>query len=169
MGIETALMVGMVASAATAAVSTYGAVQQAKAEQDAAYQQEVELNKIAASEASDAALRADKKAAEAMAAMEAMGGFGSYNDTRLQLEMAGLKGLDLARIESNRSRQAAQLYAARKSLANQAVNATIKGVGQMVGSVANYYGSMGLLDAQKTAQVAELENVQNLGSTTAVK
>ncbi len=155
--------IGLIVSAASAAVSTYGAVQQAKAEQKQAYQQEVELNKIAASEASDAVDRADKRAAEAMAAMEAMGGFGSYNDERLQLEMAGLKGLDLARIESNRSRQAAQLYAARKSLANSAVNSTVKGIGQVAGSVANYYGQMGLLKELRAGRDEELANVSNLG------
>jgi hypothetical protein len=161
MGLATILLA---ISGAATVVQTVAGVEQAKAEQEDLYQQEIELNKIAASEAAEAARRADKKAAEAIAGMEAIGGYGSYNDHRLQLEIAGLKGLDLARIESNRSRQAAQLYAARRSVANAAVGQFFGGLGQFAGSVAGYYGTKKLLGVQKAQHDIELRRVQHLDS-----
>lgn len=164
MGLETLLIAGTIVSGVATVAQTMGTVSDAKAERERLYQQEVELNKIAAAESADAARRADKKAAEAIAAMEAIGGFGSYNDTRLQLEMAGLKGLDLARIESNRARQAANLLAARRSLANQAVGAVFGGLGQMAGNIIGYYGGKSILDADAVKKAEDLKKVQDLGS-----
>lgn len=158
MGIETALLVGAVVATAATVVSTVGEVEAIKAEQDASYLQETELNKIAAAEAGDATRRADKRAADAIAAMESLGGFGSYNDTRLQMEMAGLKGLDLARIESNRARQAAQLYQARRALGKQASGAVIKGVG----SIASTWAGFGVNSA---SAASGLDATRNLAKT----
>lgn len=164
MGLETLLLAGTIASGVSAVAGTVAAVEQGKAEQDSLYQQEVELNKIAAGDAAEAARLADKKAAEAIAGMEAIGGYGSYNDTRLQLEMAGLKGLDIARIESNRARQAAQLQAARKSVANAVVGSFFGGVGQLAGTAISHVGGKKLLDTQQRQRDFDLHNTQQLDS-----
>jgi hypothetical protein len=162
MGLETLLIAGAIAGGVSTVVSTVGAVNEAEAEAERLYQQEVELNKIAAAEASDAAREADKKAAAAIAAMEAIGGFGSYNDTRLQLEMAGLKGLDLARIESNRARQAANLLSARKSALAAGQNAIFTGIGQLAGTTLSYYGGKSILQADKVKKVEDLNTTRDL-------
>lgn len=75
---------------------------QAKAEQEEFRRRQEEENRAAAADASDRALAAAKATAEGIAAMESIGGFGSVNDERLEMEIAGTAGLDLARIESNR-------------------------------------------------------------------
>lgn len=95
---------------------------QAKNEMQELKRQQEEENKRAAAEKSDRAMQADKQAAQALAAMEAIGGFGSVNDDRLQMEIAGTAGLDLARIEGGRNARNAALRAAQKATRNAARN-----------------------------------------------
>ncbi len=118
MGLETFLISTGLSLLSTMSANK-AAEKQAEAEQEELLRQEFEANKAATEEATDLAEARDREAAAARAAMEAIGGFGSVNDERAQMEIAGLKGLDLSRIEGNRSRQARQFQSGRKAAARK--------------------------------------------------
>ena len=118
MGLETFLIVSAASvglSALSADQAQDAAYKQAEAEQEELFRQREEADRQAAREASDLAREMDAAAAKARVAMEALGGAGSVNDLRAQAEIAGLKSVDIARIEANRTNRAEALASAAKA------------------------------------------------------
>ena len=89
---------------------------QAEAQQEELTRQQGVANEIAQEDKSVLAAEADRQASSALVAMEVIGGAGSANDIRLQGEIGGVAGLDLARIEGNRRREIAARQSEKKSV-----------------------------------------------------
>lgn len=138
------------------------AMEQARAQQDEFVRQQNEVDRQAAEERSDIAREADKRAAAAIAAMEAIGGAGSINDARVQAEIAGIKAIDLSRLEGNRMRKVASLDASIQTARSKA-RATIAGAkGGFLSSALKGAGTA--LSIQADADQREFERKQLTGT-----
>ena len=155
MGASAFLFASLGANFLTATEQQKAAAQSAKAQQAEILRQGEIVNVQAAEDKSDAALRMDKAMASARAAMEAIGGFGSINDERVQAEIAGLKGLDLARIENNRETKTASLQA-RAAAVRAGAKAEIRSasISLLTAGLATG-GKLALLSEQKDAEENE--------------
>lgn len=160
MGIETFLIASVASGFLGSMQEQAGIKEQAEAQQEELRRQQEEANRQAAEEKSDLALEMDKRLASARAAMEAIGGFGSVNDERAQAEIAGLKGLDLARIEGNRSRQVDALKAAQRSVRKKAKASIIQSQSAFLSSALSAGADMSMFNAQREreADAAEAAN-----------
>lgn len=152
MGIETALLVGSLASGLLSSMQGQSATQEAAAaEQDELRRQQEEANKRAAEDKSDRALEGDKAAAAATVAMAEVGGAGSLNDSRKQAEIAGLTGLDLARLEGNRTRKIGSLVAAQKSVRQKASAEITAARGKFFGDALSIGGDISRAQTARSA------------------
>lgn len=154
---------GLASNFLTTMAANDATAKQAEAEQEELRRQQEENNRIAAEEASDRAIEADKAAASAIAAMEAIGGFGSANDDRLQMEIAGVKGLDLARIEGNRTARNASLRASQKAVRNRAKSTIQQNNSAFLGSALSSGSSFFALSGAQQRRGASVENSRQLG------
>jgi len=157
MGIETFLFASLGASLLGTIEQQSGIAAQAEAQQAELLRQEELANVQAAEDKSDTALRMDKALASARAAMEAIGGFGSINDENAQAEIAGLKGLDLARIENNRQNKTASLRASAAAVRAKAQGAIDQAGFEFLGTALATGGQFALLSEQRTFQDEQLE------------
>jgi hypothetical protein len=154
---------GLASNFLTTMAANDATAKQAEAEQEELRRQQEENNRIAAEEASDRAIEADKAAASAIAAMEAIGGFGSANDDRLQMEIAGVKGLDLARIEGNRTARNAALKASQQAVRTQAKSTIQQNNSAFLGSALSAGSSFFSLQGSQQRRGASVENSRQHG------
>ncbi len=152
MGVEVLLLASLGTSLLGTIQQQSGIAAQAEAQQAELLRQEELANVQAAEDKSDTALRMDKAMARARAAMEAIGGFGSINDERAQAEIAGLKGLDLARIENNRENKTASIRANAASVRARAQGAIDKASFDFLGSALGTAGAFALRSEQAAAE-----------------
>jgi hypothetical protein len=137
LSIGTYLMIGQFAFSALSTFSQIGSANASfAAEQQAAdanfelnqaeaQRQQVEANRIAAEDKSDIVRRAD---AELSTIRAQVGDIGAGNTSliRALVEVGGVEGLDLSRIEANRLGRVGQLQAAKKSGAQVYANTITK-------------------------------------------
>lgn len=119
--------------------------QNVKDQQKEMLRQQKEANLRAQEEKSERAKIADKQFASAIVAMETVGGAGSQNEASILAEIAGNKGLDLARIEGNRRREISSLQSSSNA-ARKEGKAAIKAsqaqfLSTALGNAATYAGS----------------------------
>ncbi len=131
---------------------------QAQAEQTELVRQQNERDRIAAEEKADAVREADRRAAAAIVAMEARGGAGSQNEGRFAREIAGLKALDLSRLEGNRSADVASLQASIKASRNRAKSAISK---SRASFLSDSLGNLGQYNEFKERQADRDEDVED--------
>ncbi len=117
--------------------SNKGEAQQFKADNREITRQQGTVNELAGEDKSDIAREADRAAASAMAAMEVVGGSGSQNEARLNAEIHGIKGIDLARLEGSRRREIAALQSRKESAREHAKAAQTKNTLNFLGGVAD--------------------------------
>ncbi len=160
MGVEVFLFASLGASLLGTIQQQSGIADQAAAQQAELLRQEELANVQAAEDKSDTALRMDKAMASARAAMEAIGGFGSINDERAQAEIAGLKGLDLSRIESNRMNKTASIRASAAAVRAKAQGAIDQASFDFLGSALQTGGDFALLSELDAARDAEASRAE---------
>ncbi len=161
MGVEVFLLASLGASLLGTIQEQSGIADQAEAQQAELLRQEELANVQAAEDKSDTALRMDKAMASARAAMEAIGGFGSINDERAQAEIAGVKGLDLARIENNRKNKTASIRASAAAVRAKAQGAIDKASFDFLGDALGV--GAGLTDAGFFGSGTGTEDERGLG------
>ncbi len=170
MGIETMILIGI--SVAMMAVSTMfqnqalGDQNKALAEQNRLDQEELtrqqeEVNDQSDEQKSDTARRADADFASMIVAMADGGGAGGVNQLRLGVDIGGIEGINLARIEGNRRRQVESIQAQKqgstistrsqiKGNVNQGRINTINFLGSAAGAAAGGVGT-GMQTTKSTA------------------
>lgn len=91
---------------------------------------------------SDRTRQADREMASMIAAMAENGGLGTTNATGLAVDIGGIEGLDLARIQGNTRREIEALESrARASIArgrNAVKNASLSALGSVIGASGKY-------------------------------
>lgn len=157
MGVSVLLLASLGTSLLGTIQQQEGIAAQAEAQQAELLRQEELANVQAAEDKSDTALRMDKAAARVRAAMEAIGGFGSINDERSQAEIAGLKGLNLARIESNRLNKTAGIRASAAAVRAKSQGAIDSASFAFLGTALGTAGAFGLR-AEEAAAADERNN-----------
>jgi len=128
-----AAQVGMSAVQAGAAMSAADAKGNAAMQQSTLEWQELQRRKLEAtdnarSEKSDRAREADKAMGRMLAVMADNGGSGTSNESRYVGEIGFLEGIDLARIEGNRTREVEAMSSAQTASGWRALN-IISGAG----------------------------------------
>jgi len=146
MGLEVALIGGaLLASAVAAKVSIDAQHAQAKAQIKQIERQMQEKAEQTQAKKADRAAAADRALASIQVAMAEQGGAGSDNERRMLDEAAYLEGVDIARLEVNRTREiealTAEGEAVRDNFAAKRTAAMIGFAQSAVSIGSSYYGS----------------------------
>ncbi len=123
------------------AAESEAAARQAEAEIEELDRQREFVDEEAATQKSARVRQADKDDATMQVGLVIMGGAGSVNEARLSQEVGYYEGLDIARLEGNRRRQAESLKASQESSKQTALNIGIQNKAQARGNTYSFLSS----------------------------